>query len=146
MSIAPSANADWGPFIKSCFFSVSATLNISVTQWRNAEAAKAEKDQRGYVYFFAEIAYGAIAVGGVLEAVIRLVCSVRPIKYAFSFKEESNHRVVTGNWSVTIPAVIPIVIGESICGYTPGSLILGGAFASAGTAVDAACSLLVNNL
>ena len=153
MSIAPSANADWGPFVNNCFCSVSATLNISVTKWRN-------ETKHGYI--FAEVAYGLIAIGAALEALIRLVCSFVLFKCVFSLLIAAPVALSyfsrgilelawgsLGDWKPIVNLVYGIacakgiiVVGGIMAGA--GLVVLETAGITAGTAVDAACSL-VNN-
>jgi hypothetical protein len=127
MTILSSANKNCDAIMGNAFVSMSATANMLVTKWRNDDAAKDSPAQAKYKYIVAELAYGAIIVGGALEALVRLVSSVAFVPLALLaacfFDDKGCVMTVLGG----------------LAGAT-----LGGGLVSAGTVIDALCSMKNN--
>jgi hypothetical protein len=83
--------ASWGQIAEVAYTSVSATVNIAVTEWKNAKGYdflpfKAVK------FIATEILYAGVFVLGTLEAVARAVCTVVLIPLDILARSRCLHR------------------------------------------------------
>jgi hypothetical protein len=112
----------WTERALAAALSLSATANVAVTEWRNAEGNNSRPAK--IVKFIAtELLYAGIVVVGTLEALAKLVCSV-------------------------VLAPLAIFAEKCLCGVSPLSTfavyVLNGTFASGATAFDALFALKDN--